>query len=296
MEKVGPWAGRWIVVCGGTSGLGMQMVIAAAQQKTNLLIVGRDTTRLETAKAIAMDQGAISAIGFSIDLSLKVASTSDRKSDEDDLVRLREWLSTHDVDLLINAVGRSDRGRLEQLSDTDFASMFNDNLICTWNMIRTTLESLKRARGSIVNIGSLAGLVSAPGMGGYSISKSALTALSRQLRLELASDGVHVLLVCPGPIAREDCGTRYQKLAAQRGLTNQSATAAGGGVRLKLIDSKLLCQKILDAAHRRQKELVYPRKAAWLAAIANLWPSLADWILKKYFQSKTSPKYESNET
>ena len=297
MEKVGPWTGRWIVVCGGTSGLGLQMVIAAAQQKTNLLIVGRDSTRLETAKAIAMDNGAISATGYSIDLGLKVTSTSnrnsegsDRKSEGNDLVRLREWLSTHDVDLLINAVGRSDRGPLAQLSDTDLASMFNDNLICTWNMTRTMLESLKRARGTIVNIGSLAGLVSAPGMGGYSVSKSALTTLSRQLRLELASEGVHVLLVCPGPIAREDSGTRYQKLATERGLTNPSASAAGGGVKLKLADPKILCKKILDAAHRRQKELVTPRKAAWLAAISNLWPSLADWILRKYLPNKKSPK------
>ncbi len=288
MEKVGPWTGRWIVVCGGTSGLGLQIVIAAAQQKTNLLIVGRDPARLEVAKAIAMDQGAISAICYSIDLSPKELSTPVRKSEEDDWFRLREWLSTHNVDLLINAVGRSDRGPLEQLSDTDLASMFNDNLICTWNMIRATLESLKRARGTIVNIGSLAGLVSAPGMGGYSISKSALTALSRQLRLELAGDGVHVLLVCPGPIAREDSGTRYQKLAAQRGLANQPATEAGGGVKLKLADPKRLCQKILDAAHRRQKELVTPRKAAWLAAIANLWPSMADWILRKYIPFKTA--------
>ena len=292
MEKVGPWTGRWIVVCGGTSGLGLHMVIAAARKKTNLIIVGRDTDRLKTAIAIAMDQGAISATGYSIDLSLKVTSTldSERKSEGDDLVRLREWIATHDVDLLINSVGRSDRGPLEQLSDTDLASMFNDNLICTWNMICTMLESLKRARGTIVNIGSLAGLVSAPGMGGYSISKSALTALSRQLRLELASDGVHVLLVCPGPIAREDSGTRYQKLAAERGLTNQSATAVGGGVKLKLIDPKMLCQKILDAAHRRQKELVTPSKAAWLAAIANVWPSFADWILRKFIPSKTSQK------
>ena len=303
MEKVGPWSGRWIVVCGGTSGLGLQMVIAAAQQKTNLLIVGRDSARLETAKAIAMDKGAISATGYSIDLSLKVTSTSDRNSersdrnsDGGDWVRLREWLSTHNVDLLINAVGRSDRGALEQLSDTDLASMFNDNLICTWNMIRTMLESLKRARGTIVNIGSLAGLVAAPGMGGYSVSKSALTTLSRQLRLELASEGVHVLLVSPGPIAREDSGTRYQKLAAERGLTSQSATSAGGGVKLKATDPQVLCQKILDAAHRRQRELVTPSKAAWLAAIANVWPSLADWILRKYIPSKKSQKHESSET
>lgn len=277
MGKVEPWTGRWIVVCGGTSGLGLQLVIAAAQQKANLLIVGRDIPRLENAKAIALEQGANSASIYSVDLSLK----SPPYPESSDETKLQEWFASNNIDMLLNAVGRSDRGPLEQLSDIELASMLNDNLICTWNMTRMALDSLKRARGTIVNIGSLAGLVPAPGMGGYSIAKSALTAMSRQLRFELASFGVHVLLVCPGPIAREDSGSRYQKLVEQRGLANASATAPGGGVKLRTIASKILCQKILDAAHRRQKELVYPIKAAWLAAIGNLWPTLADWILKK---------------
>ena len=281
MGKVEPWTGRWIVVCGGTSGLGLQLVIAAAQQKANLLIVGRDIPRLENAKAIALEQGANSASIYSVDLSLR-SSTHPESSDE---TKLQEWFASNNIDMLLNAVGRSDRGPLEQLSDIELASMLNDNLICTWNMTRMALDSLKRARGTIVNIGSLAGLVPAPGMGGYSIAKSALTAMSRQLRVELASFGVHVLLVCPGPIAREDSGSRYQKLVEQRGLANASATAPGGGVKLRTIASKILCQKILDAAHRRQKELVHPIKAAWLAAIGNLWPSLADWILKKVIRT-----------
>ena len=112
--------------------------------------------------------------------------------------------------------------------------------------------------------------------------------MSRQLRLELASVGVHVLLVCPGPIAREDSGTRYRKLAEERGLSDKLSTAPGGGVKLRLIDPKVLCQKILDAAHRRKKELVVPIKAAWLAAVANIWPNLADWILRKYIGTKVS--------
>ena len=290
MDNVGPWTGRWIVVCGGTSGLGLQMVIAAAYQKANLIIVGRDASRLEQATAIAIDNGAISAAGYSIDLSLKVPSDSDDKHEAADLDKLRIWLATGKVDLLINAVGRSDRGLLEQLEAMDLVSLLNDNLICTWNMIRIVLESLKRARGTIVNIGSLAGLVPAPGMGGYSISKSALTAMSRQLRLELASHGVHVMLVCPGPIARDDSGTRYEKLAKERGLNNQSTTAPGGGVKLRLIDPNNLCQRILNAAHFRKKELVCPRKAAWLAAIANVFPSLADWILSKYIKVRREAK------
>lgn len=282
MENAGPWTGRLVVVCGGTSGLGLQLVIAAAQQKANVIIIGRDSSRLERARAIAMDNGAISATGFSIDLSLNTAIASEHKPEMDDLIKLRDRLATADVDLLINAVGRSDRGLLEQLENIDLASMLNDNLICTWNMIRIVLESLKRARGTIVNIGSLAGLVPAPGMGGYSVSKSALTAMSRQLRLELAGQGVHVMLVCPGPIARDDNMNRYQKLADERGLSSQAATAPGGGVKLKLIDPNILCLKILKAAHQRKNELVCPRKAAWLAAISNVYPSLADWILSRY--------------
>lgn len=282
MENVGPWTGRWVAVCGGTSGLGLQIVFAAAQQKANLIIVGRDASRLKKAIAIAIDNGAISATGYSIDLSLKIASLSEHQPQIDDLVKLRDWLATGNIDLLINAVGRSDRGLLEQLSDEDLASMLNDNLICTWNMTRIMLESLKRAQGTIVNIGSLAGLVPAPGMGGYSVSKSALTAMSRQLRLELARYGVHVMLASSGPIARDDNGTRYQKLAGERGLNNQFAAAPGGGVKLRLIDPNKLCQRILKAAHQRKKELICPRKAAWLAAIANVFPSLADWILRKY--------------
>jgi hypothetical protein len=53
---------------------------------------------------------------------------------------------------------------------------------------------------------------------------------------------------------------------------------------LRLIHPNVLCNKILDAAQRKRKELVYPVKAIWLAAIANVWPSLADWILKKYLR------------
>ncbi|MCY2983729.1 MAG: SDR family NAD(P)-dependent oxidoreductase [Planctomycetota bacterium] len=286
MENVGPWTQRWVVVCGGTSGLGLELVIAAAQQRANLIIVGRDPTRLENAKAMALEQGANSATTYSIDLAMKKSDSSANSQSRDE-TQLRLWLEMNQVDLLLNAIGRSDRGPLEQLSDTDLHSMLNDNVLCTWNMTRMTLASLKRARGTIVNIGSLAGLVPAPGMGGYSVAKTALTAMSRQLRVELADVGVHVMLVCPGPIARHDSGSRYDQLAVQRGLADGASTAPGGGVKLKALDPKILCRKILLAAHRRKYELVTPVKASLLAGISNLWPRLSDWILKKYMRKQS---------
>ena len=281
MEKTEPWTGRSIVVCGGSSGLGLQLVMAAAKQNAKIAIVGRDFQRLESAKSIALENGAKTVETFSVDLGLQATHHGN------DAERMRKWLASNPVDLLVNAIGRSDRGLLEQLTDSDIASLFNDNVVCTWNMTRMALDAVKRARGTIVNIGSLAGIVPAPGMGGYSIAKSALTAMTRQLRLELAKDGVHVMLVCPGPIARDDSTTRYEKLAAQRGLDNPSAKAPGGGVKIRLIDPVLLCKRILDAASKRKIEIITPPKASWLAAIASLSPSLADWILKKYLRTST---------
>lgn len=283
MKNVGPWAQRWVVVCGGTSGLGLELVVASAQQRANLIIVGRDPARLENAKAIALQEGAHSAAAYSIDLGWNGSGATSESRDE---AQLRAWLETNQVDLLLNAIGRSDRGSLEQLSDTELIAMINDNVICSWNMTRMALHSIKRARGTIVNIGSLAGIVPAPGMGGYSIAKTALTAMSRQLRIELADVGVHVMLVCPGPIARNDSGSRYDKLTEQRGLADSASTAPGGGVKLKALDPKMLCRKILDAAYQRKYELVTPIKASLLAGISNFYPRLSDWILKKHMRKQ----------
>jgi short-subunit dehydrogenase len=278
MSKSLFWAGRSAIVCGGSSGLGLQLVDALARQKSRVVILGRDIARLESACAMALKNGAESAVYFAIDLG------SPKHRDCDDFIQLQKWLSENQLDLLVNAIGRSDRGSLELVSSSELVAMFQDNVLCTWNMIQSSLDSLKRASGVIVNIGSLAGIIASPNMGGYSIVKSGLTALSRQLRLELEPHRVAVMLVCPGPIARHDANSRYTELARSRGLNQPSSSAPAGGAKLKLIDPDMLCSMILNAAAQRKKELIYPSKAKWLAAIAPIWPSLADRILKRYLR------------
>jgi uncharacterized protein len=177
------------------------------------------------------------------------------------------------------------RGPLSHLASEDLVSQFADNVLCTWNMTRVALESIQSASGMIVNIGSLAGLIATPNMGGYCVSKFGLTALSRQLRVELASQNIGVMLAILGPIARSDSGFRYQELAKTRGLAGSSVNAPAGGAKLRLLDPIMVSQRILTAASRRQSELVLPSKAKYLAALAPLWPSLADRILSRYISS-----------
>ena len=77
-------------------------------------------------------------------------------------------------------------------------------------------------------------------MGPYPASKFPLAGYSQQLRLELESEQVHVLLVCPGPIAREDSGNRYSTDDLP-----ESARQPGGGVKISRLQPQFLAQKIL---------------------------------------------------
>ncbi|MEQ1830746.1 MAG: SDR family oxidoreductase [Pirellula sp.] len=271
------WAGRRTLVCGGTSGIGLQLAISLATQGAHVAIIGRDPRKLQEAMSLATDRGAASVVGFSVDLKAPNGSG--------DFQLLENWLSQNDVDLLVNAIGRSDRGPLELVSSDDLMDLFQDNVLCTWNMIRISLDSVKRASGVLINIGSLAGMIPSPNMGGYSIAKFGLTALSRQLRLELAKYGVSVLLVSSGPTARNDAGTRYDSVAKSRGVADRNTNAPAGGAKLRLLDPVILSDQILEAAFRRQRELVRPWKAKILAAIYPLWPTLSDRILKNYLPS-----------
>ncbi|MFM7926817.1 MAG: SDR family NAD(P)-dependent oxidoreductase, partial [Pirellula sp.] len=91
---------------------------------------------------------------------------------------------------------------------------------------------------------------------------------------------VHFLLVCPGPIARDDSNHRYDELIQSRGL-DPASQSPGGGVALNRLDPDDLSRRILRAAQERKLELIVPGKVRILAMLAAVWPSLADKIIRK---------------
>lgn len=264
------WSNKTVVVSGGSSGLGLHLAKAAAKQGAYVTILGRTPEKLAAAKEEIQQTTHQEVQTFELD------AVSPHDSTE-----FIQWIDTKSVDLLINAIGRSDRGRLEQLNRSDLESLFRDNVLTTATMTQTMLPSLRRAHGCIVNIGSLAGVISSPQMGGYCVSKFALSAYSSQLRLELQESNVHVLLVSPGPIRREDNHSRYNELVNARGMEQSGANAPGGGAKLKLLDPERLSETILQSALNRDLQLVLPAKVKWLAAIRSIWPWLGDQILKR---------------
>jgi short-subunit dehydrogenase len=152
------------------------------------------------------------------------------------------------------------------------------NFLATVRTTQAALPHLVQAHGHVVHIGSLAAKVCSRYLGAYAASKFPLSAYAQQLRLELGPEGLHCLLVCPGPIRREDAGNRYDVEAS--GLPEE-ARKPGGGVKLKGIDPEWLAKRILVACERRQAELIVPARAKLLFAIGQLWPAVGDWLVLK---------------
>ena len=266
------WKDRWVCIGGGTAGFGLQLAHEFARRGASVAIVGRDPRRGETAVESLRSSGGGEIRLFCVDLA-------DEKAIE--FSEWKSWLHTVNLDVAIAAAGKSDRGFLMQLSSTELESLMRINVYSSFCFSKATQESLKRGAGTLVHIASLAGLVAAPGMGGYSIAKHALVAMSRQLRLELAEHRIRVLLVCPGPIRREPSESgRYDALIKDRNLP-ESLKKPGGGANLKAIEPGWLCERIVSAIESNKSELVVPSKVRWLASLGSLWPALLDYMLRK---------------
>ncbi|MEM9587377.1 MAG: SDR family NAD(P)-dependent oxidoreductase, partial [Planctomycetota bacterium] len=166
---------------------------------------------------------------------------------------------------------------LEELLDQNVRT----SLLCS----QAALPMLVQSRGSIVNIGSLASKVGARYLGGYSAAKHALAGLTGQLRLESAASGVHVGLVCPGPIRRSDAGERYRESSK---VLPEQAAQPGGGARLRGLDPDHVARAVVKCVQKRSPEIILPGYLRLLIAIGNASPRLGDWLIVRFTSSKPS--------
>jgi NAD(P)-dependent dehydrogenase (short-subunit alcohol dehydrogenase family) len=119
---------------------------------------------------------------------------------DSDLSSAAAWLQQTwgGVDVVVNNAGVAASGGIDEVSIGDWQWIVDINLLGVVRGCKAFAPMLKRqGHGHIVNIASMAGLVSPPLMTAYCATKAAVVALSESLRLELAGDGIAVSVVCP---------------------------------------------------------------------------------------------------
>lgn len=267
------WKDKVVLVTGGSSGLGKAIACAFASRGARVVIAGRRPDTL-TAAADEIRRYGQEVVTLAADVTK-----------QEDVERLfGETIARFgELDVLVNNAGRSMRGALRETPAEVFGELFDLNLLGLVRCTHAALPHLLARRGHVINIGSLAGKSAARWVGAYSASKFAVTAYSQQLRLELGEQGLHVLLVCPGPIARSQ--PRNEADEVQRAAVHDSLPASafrpGAGVRTKALSPDRLADEIVRACDTRRPELVRPRAARLLFALAQLSPRLGDWLVLK---------------
>lgn len=266
------WTDKVVVVTGGSSGLGRAIAAEFAGAGAKVVCLARDEQKL-TQVAKELSQSGASVRGVVADVT----------NEQSVAVAVTEIKKHHDqIDVWINNVGRSTRIGLQDARVEDFQQLMEINFLSAVRCALAALPELDRTSGHLVNIGSLASKTGWPLVAPYSTSKHALAAYHHQLRLE-GPKSIHYLLVCPGPIRRGDAGQRYADQAAK---LPEDAAKPGAGVKLKGIAPEKIAQRIREACERRKPDLVMPGKARIAFALAQLSPTLGDYLLKKFSSGK----------
>lgn len=188
--------GSTIVITGASSGIGREMAKQLASQAGTLVLTARRAERLQTLKSELL----------SLHPALKVAVIPCDLSDEQArcayLLQVEEEVG--DVDVLINNAGFGDQAYFETTDWEKLQRMMRLNIEALTHLMHAFLQGMvARRRGAILNVSSGFGMVWAPMFGVYCSTKHYVTALTESIRAEVASAGVVVSQLCPGPVATE---------------------------------------------------------------------------------------------
>ena len=186
---------KTVLITGASSGIGKEVAKSFAKESEKLILVARRKERLEALKA---------------ELSCEVDMID---CDINNISLLREKLSglTSSLDVLVNNAGLA-KGVLgvDENSDEDINMMLDTNVRALLLLTKTFIPDLKRNKGHIINLGSVAGKYVYPGGTVYCASKFAVRAFSEGLRLDLNGTGVRVTNIEPGMVETEFSNVRLE--------------------------------------------------------------------------------------
>lgn len=266
---------RVVVITGASDGIGAEMArqLAAKEQGgVALVLAARKAAQLDAVAAECAAHGA-QVLAVPTDVSVRIQC---RRL----VITAAERFGR--IDVLVNNAGRSAHALFEEVEDLDwYEDLMRVNL---WGAIWCTqaaLPHLKAARGSIVAVSSLAGLIGVPGRTAYSATKFAMTGFFESLRAELKGAGVSVTTAYPGVVATR---IRYRGYNAQGGEAGVSGLKEEGAMSVEE------CARLIVAGmNARQREVVMTAKGKLGRFLKLLAPGLVEKMALAALSNERKP-------
>lgn len=194
--------GKIVLITGASSGIGEACAKAFARLGASLLLAARRVSRLE---------GVAAEIASATGVKIHLLNLDVRDQPSVDLAfgsLPPEW---EEIDILVNNAGLSrGLGKLHEGLLSDWEEMIDTNVKGLLYVTRAILPGMvRRRRGHIINIGSIAGHESYPGGNVYCASKAAVRALTAGLRMDTVDTPIRVSAVDPGMVETEFSLVRF---------------------------------------------------------------------------------------
>lgn len=251
----------WIT--GGGSGIGRALALRLAAEGATVAVSGRRLDRLEEGvRAIEALGGAALAVPVDV---------TDEGSVENAAGEVRRALGRMDV-AIANA-GFSVAGRVELLSAEDWRRQLDTNVVGLAITAKHALPHLRERGGRLGLVGSVAGLVCAPGYSAYHASKYAVRAIGQALAVELHGTGVSSTLLHPGFVESE-IGQ-----VDNRGIFH--ANRPDARPRRLMWPASRAAEVMVDALWRRKREYVFTTHGRIGAFLGQHFPGLVHFALTR---------------
>lgn len=177
-----------VLITGATSGLGEALAFALAKRGWKVAVTGLDAAEIERTVAGVNQRGG-TGLGLELEVRNKAQWQATRKAVKS------AWGG---LDVLVNNAGVADSNKMLAMSDTDWEKLLTVNLDGVINGCRAYAHDfVEQQSGYILNVASVAGLLSFPEMANYSVSKAGVISLSETLSAELSGAHVGVTVLCP---------------------------------------------------------------------------------------------------
>ena len=200
---------KTVFITGSSRGIGLSMAKAFLEDGYFVIGTSRSEFDLETAL------GSKSCLHMVLDVT-----------DRDAIKHALELLNARSLlpSVVVNNAGITKDQLFLRMKDDDWDQVLNTNLTSVFNITKTFIKSMVKAReGRVINISSVAALMGNPGQVNYSASKSGIGGFTRSLAKEVASRNITVNSITPGFIESDmtDALTEVQKSQILSGIPSQ---------------------------------------------------------------------------
>ncbi|MGQ3411903.1 SDR family NAD(P)-dependent oxidoreductase [Natrinema sp. LN54] len=181
--------GKSAFITGAGSGLGRETAELFAEEGATIVAADVD---LEGAQETIDRVESMGRDGTALELDVRDADAVHAAVDE--------AVSEFGLDIMVNNAGVShERAKIEEIAEGERDRVMDVNVKGVWNGCHAVLPHFKeQGSGAIVNTASLAGVIGAPELGAYSLSKGAVVNFTRTVAAEVGPAGVRANAVCPG--------------------------------------------------------------------------------------------------